>query len=138
MKKVPVIILILIAAASGLLVWHNTRPLLRLYQHYVEGLTLPDQPTMFNGLPKLVAAMKNYSRDHISRGQPLPVSVTFQDLVSGGYISTNDVRDIGGMDTTFYLMANYRDPKAVLAKWRMPDGTQMIVLADGNVQKLPR
>jgi hypothetical protein len=138
MKKAALIISVVIATGGGLLLfWQDVRPSFTLYHQYVEDLTLPDQPT-FNGFPKLVAAVKSYLHDHISRGQPLPASVTFGDLVSGGYISTNDVRDFDGMDATFYPMAGVRDPKAVVVRVRTSNGRQIIVLADGSVQQLPR
>jgi hypothetical protein len=136
-NKATFSILIYVAIAGGLLVWLGVRLLFAPSHQSIEALTLPDQPT-FNGLPKIVAAVKSYSRDHSSRGQSLPASLTFQDLISGGYISTNDVRNIGVADATFYLTANIRDPKAVLVRLRMLDGSQIIALTDGSVQKLPR
>jgi hypothetical protein len=136
-NKATFTILIYVAIGSGLLVWQGVRLLFAPSHQSIEALTLPDQPT-FNGLPRIVAAVKSYSRDHISRRQPLPASVTFQDLISGGYISTNDVRNIGVADATFYPVASNRDPKAVLVRVRMLDGSQIIALTDGSVQKLSR
>ena len=46
MKKAPVIILIVITAASGLVVWHSGRQMFSFYHQYAEGLTLPDQPVI--------------------------------------------------------------------------------------------
>ena len=134
MKKPGVIIASVIVMGFGLfLFWHEERPQLTLYRQYVEGLTLPDQPTS-NGVPKLVIAVKHYARDHVSSGQSLPATVTLGDLVSGGYISTNDVRDLHFVDLTIYPLAGNRDPKAVLVRWRMADGRETVVLADGTLQ----
>ena len=108
-----------------------------LNRQHIEGLTFPDQ-SAFTGFPKLVAAVKSYSRDHISHGQPLPVSLTLRDLVSGGYIGTNDVLGLDGGDVTFYPKASERDAKAVLVQVRMSDGKRVVALTDGSIQQLPR
>ena len=92
----------------------------------------------FKSLPKLVAAMQTYSHDQVSHGRPLPSSVTLQDLVGGGYVSTNEVRDLGGADVTFYPTVSDSDPQAVLVRVRMPDGSQTVGLADGSVQSVSR
>jgi hypothetical protein len=152
-KKVHPIIFFAFIAGIGLWGLHDVRQMFTQQEQYVQGLEKfeglnpqPDQPASptSNGLPdqvaakKMLAAMDNYLRDHNSRGQPLPASMTVQDLVSSGYLSTNDVQALGGMDATFYPTANYHDPKAVLARWLMPDGTQMTFFANGTVQKSPR
>jgi len=92
----------------------------------------------FKSLPKLMAAMQTYSHDQVSHGRPLPSSVTLQDLVGGGYVSTNEVRDLGGADVTFYPTVSDSDPQAVLVRVRMPDGSQTVGLADGSVQSVSR
>jgi hypothetical protein len=92
----------------------------------------------FKSLPKLVAAMQTYSHDQVSHGRPLPSAVTLQDLVGGGYISTNEVRDLGGADVTFYPTVSESDPQAVLVRVRMPDGSQTVALSDGSIQSLSR
>jgi hypothetical protein len=92
----------------------------------------------YNILPKLGVAEQRYLSDHASRGQPLPTSVTLQDLVSGGYISTNEVRSLAGADVTFYPTATEATPQAILVRVRMPDGSQTVALADGSVQSVSR
>jgi hypothetical protein len=92
----------------------------------------------FKSLPKLAAAMRSYSHDQISHGRPVPSSVTVQDLVSGGYISAGEVRDLGGADVTFYPTVSESDPQAVLVRVRMSDGSQIVALADGSVGSVSR
>jgi hypothetical protein len=92
----------------------------------------------FKSLSKLTAAMQTYSHDQVSHGRPLPSSVTLQDLVGGGYVSTNEVRDLDGADVTFYPTVSESDPQAVLVRVRMPDGSQTVALSDGSVQSLSR
>jgi len=91
----------------------------------------------FKGLAKLAAAEQSYLRDHVSRGEPSPASVTLRNLVSGGYISTDDARAFDGMDVTFYPTVGDSDPLAVLVRVRMRDGVQIAAMADGSIQQLP-
>ena len=92
----------------------------------------------FKSLLKLTAAMQSYSHDQVSHGRPLPSSVTLQDLLGGGYVSVDDVRDLGGADVTFYPTVSESDPQAVLVRVRMPDGSQTVALTDGSVQEVSR
>jgi uncharacterized protein YpmB len=95
------------------------------------------QPT-FKDAAKLVAAAQAYSRDQAVRGQPLPASASLRELVSGGYITTNDVRAFDGMEVTISLTASDADPQSILIHVRMPDGSQIAAMADGSVQQLPK
>jgi hypothetical protein len=51
----------------------------------------------FPDFPGLLSAMQAYSRDLTNRGLPLPQSVSLDDLVSHGCISSNSVRAFEGM-----------------------------------------
>jgi Flp pilus assembly protein CpaB len=90
-----------------------------------------------NSSVRLALAVESYSRDYVSRGQRLPSSVTFQDLVNGGYISAREVRAFDGMKVTMYPTAS-TNSRTVLVRVRMPDGTQFVTLADGSVQQESR
>ena len=92
----------------------------------------------FNILPELAAAEERYLHDHAFPGQPLPASVTLQDLLGGGYISAGDVRSLDGADVTFYPAATNLTPQSVVVRVRLSDGSQIVALADGSVQQLPR
>ena len=124
--KIPRLILItgLLVAVAALASWL----LISRWQHSLS----------FKSLPKLSVAMRSYSHDQVSRGRPLPSSVTLQDLVGGGYVSADEVRDLGGADVTFYPAISESDPQAVLVRVRMPNGSQMVALADGSVQSVSR
>jgi hypothetical protein len=95
------------------------------------------EPTS-HGLPKLAAAVKAYAQDQRSRHQPVPAAVTVRQLITGGYISSNDVRAFDGMDVTIYPTALDRDPSSILIRVRLPDGEQIAALADGSIQSVPR
>ena len=92
---------------------------------------------VFKDAPKLISAAHAFSRDQVARGNPVPVSVSLRELVSGGYIATNDVRAFDGMEVTISLV-NEADPQAVLIRVRLPDGTQVVAMADGSVQQLAK
>jgi len=86
-----------------------------------------------NSSVRLALAVESYSRDYVSRGQRLPSSVTFQDLINGGYISVKEVRAFDGMEVTMYPTVS-TNPRTVLVRVRMPDGTQYVTMADGSVR----
>ena len=85
---------------------------------------------------KLIPALQAFGRDRAAGGQPLPLTISLSDLVAGGYLSVNDVAAFRGADVTFYTSVDVRSPHAILARARMPDGTELVVLADGSVQGL--
>jgi hypothetical protein len=91
----------------------------------------------FRILPKLAVAEQSYVHDHVSRGQPLPASLTLRDLVSSGYISADEIRSLGEADVTFYPTVTGADPAAILVRMRLPDGGQIAAFTDGSVAQLP-
>jgi hypothetical protein len=95
---------------------------------------------VFKDAPKLAAAVQAFARDRAGRGQPLPASISLRDLVSGGYIATNDVHAFDGMDVTISLAASLAaldaDPQSILIHVRMPDGTHIVLLGDGSIQQV--
>lgn len=82
-----------------------------------------------------VRALANYARDCRTRGQPLPQSVTLEDLVRGGYLRTEDAGTFEGVAVTFFTDApDETRPQNILVAARLPDGTVQVVLGDGSVQ----
>ena len=79
--------------------------------------------------------MKAYSRDFTNRGLPLPQSVSWGDLVSHGYISSNRVRAFEDMETRVWFGVSETEPQKVLMSVRQPDGSVSATLADGSVQQ---
>jgi hypothetical protein len=92
------------------------------------------QPTF--DASKLIPAMQAYARDRVARGQALPPAVNLSDLVAGGYLTFDDVAVFHGADVTFYPGVDLKSPQAVLLRAHMPDGTEMVMLADGSVQQV--
>jgi hypothetical protein len=93
---------------------------------------------VFKDASKLITAMRAFSEDLKTRGQPLPPSVSLRELVSGGYILARDVRAFDGMDVTISLTADETHPQDVLIRVRLSDGSVIALLTDGSVQGLPK
>jgi hypothetical protein len=94
--------------------------------------------TPFQNAPKLISALQAFSRDQAAGGRRLPPEVSLQDLLRGGYLTTNDVAAFEGMDVTFSTEADDTYPQMVLACARTPDGQYICLLADGSVQQFSR
>jgi hypothetical protein len=89
----------------------------------------------FKDLPGLLSALEAFSRDLTNKGQPLPPSVSLDELVSRGYISSNSVHAFEGMETRIWAKASPDVPNSVLMSARSPDGSVSAVLADGSVHQ---
>ena len=87
--------------------------------------------TPFQNAPKLITALQAFSRDQIAGTRQLPLEVSLQDLLRGGYLTTNDVAAFEGMDVTFSTQAEDTNPQMILARARTPDGQFICLLADG-------
>ncbi len=91
---------------------------------------------VFEDAAKLVAAIQAFARDLTTRGQPLPGTVSLQDLVSGGCIVAHDVRAFDGMEVALSLAVDEAHPQQILIRVRLPDGSVIASRADGSVQSL--
>jgi hypothetical protein len=89
----------------------------------------------FQNAPKLFSALRAFSRDQTVGGKQLAPWVSLQDLVRGGYLTTNDARAFAGMEVTFSTHPDDTHPQMILARARMPDGEFICLLADGSVQQ---
>ncbi len=89
----------------------------------------------FQDFPGLLSAMQAFSRDLTNRGRPLPQSVSLNDLVSQGYISSNSVRAFQGMEVKIWFGINETEPQKVLMSARLPNGSVSATLADGSVHQ---
>ena len=95
-------------------------------------------PPVFKDASKLISAMRRFSQNLTARGQPLPVSVSLRELVSGGYIAARDVRAFDGMEVTISLTADETHPQEILIRVRLSDGSVIALMADGSVQGLAK
>ena len=88
--------------------------------------------------PKILAAAQTYAHDLQAHGQPVPETVALRDLIAKGLVSPADASGFAGMDVTVSLTASDRNPQDVLTRVRMQDGSQIVALADGSVQRASR
>ncbi|HEY5912838.1 MAG TPA: hypothetical protein VJA21_19775 [Verrucomicrobiae bacterium] len=93
------------------------------------------QQTPFQNAPKLISALQAFSRDQTAGGRQLPSEVSLQDLLQGGYLTTDDVRAFAGMEVTLSTQADDAHPQMILARARTPDGQCVCLMADGSVQQ---
>ena len=85
---------------------------------------------------KIVNATKLYTADLQARGLTVPPTVSLQDLIDRGMLDASDVSGFSGMEVTVNLSINDTNPQAVLIRARLPDGAEIVTLADGSVQQL--
>jgi hypothetical protein len=91
----------------------------------------------FNGAA-IVAAARDYTRGVQLRKQPVPKSITLEELVALHYLKPEQVEAFRGLKATIELSTDDRGPKAVLMRVLMPDGGEFKLLSDGSVQEAPR
>ncbi len=87
---------------------------------------------------RLIAAVQAYSRDKKDEVKPIPGSLTLGELVAAGYLHTNEVVAFEGAEVTFLLDADLTRPREVIIRVRLRDGTQLVLLANGTAQQLPK
>ncbi len=90
-----------------------------------------------NGI-RVVAAARAYTRQLLAARQPIPKSVSVEQLVASGFLKPDDVAAFRGLDATVLLTTDNPGPKTVLMRLHLPDGSDLVLLADGSVQSAPR
>lgn len=96
-----------------------------------------DTTARFNGAA-LVAAARAYTRDLQDRKQPIPKSVTLEDLAAHHFLKPEQIEAFRGLDATIMLTAEGGGAQAVLMRVRMADGAEIELLGDGSVQQVAR
>ncbi|HEX5399958.1 MAG TPA: hypothetical protein VFY06_13015 [Verrucomicrobiae bacterium] len=79
---------------------------------------------------RISSAARSYALDLQSHGQPVPATVTLQDLMAEGLLTPQDVGGLSGMNAAVSL-ADETSP--FLIRVQMQDGSGMSVLKDGSV-----
>ena len=87
---------------------------------------------------KLLSAVEAFSRDRLNEALPIPDTLTLRELIATGFLATNDAVAFEGMEVTFQMNADLSRPRETAIRVKMRDGTQLVLLANGDVQKLPR
>jgi hypothetical protein len=89
----------------------------------------------FNGAA-IVAAAQSYTRDLQARKQPIPKSVSLDDLVAAHFLRPEEVAAFRGMKATVMLTTEANNPQFVLMRVHFPDGSDIALMGDGSVQQL--
>jgi hypothetical protein len=79
-------------------------------------------------------AVQTFARDRKTTGRAVPL----RELVSGGYLRAEDIRGLEGRDVTVSLSADETTPQLVWIRVLASDGSDIVVLADGSIQKVAR
>jgi len=91
------------------------------------------QPPM-KDMPIVLMALRHYSDDKLAAHKPMPAKVSMQDLVESGYLKPEIAAEFKEVDLTFFPVAAGGGPKSVVARARLADGSQVVLLADGSVE----
>lgn len=82
---------------------------------------------------KIMSAVHAFKKDLVDRGVAVPESVSLSELMLQGHLKASDVEGFRGLDVTFNLGVPEGSQDRILAQAIMPDGSQIITLADGSV-----
>jgi hypothetical protein len=96
-----------------------------------------DTSVRFNGAA-IVAAARAYTRDLQVRKQPIPKSVTMEELVALHFLQPGEIEAFRGLKATIMLTADASNPQGVLMRVRMPDGGEFVLMNDGSAQQVSR
>jgi hypothetical protein len=88
--------------------------------------------------PRIVAAAHAYTRQLVAAKQPVPNTVSLNELLTRGYLKPADVGPFMGLDAVIILTSDASKPRAALMRVRMPDGTDLLLFNDGSTQQVTR
>lgn len=83
---------------------------------------------------RLSAAAHSFANDK----QVTDTTVPLHSLVSAGYLRPEEVRNLDGKNVTISLTANHVTPSEALIRVRASDGSDIVLSADGSIQKMAR
>jgi hypothetical protein len=97
-------------------------------------LVSKEAPAKFNGAA-IVAAARSYTRDLKARKEPVPGTVTLDELVSLHFLKQEDVAVFSGLKATVTLTSSEAGPQTVLMRVHFPEGGDVALMSDGSVQQ---
>ena len=83
---------------------------------------------------RIKAAAQAFIRDRKATDSAVPL----RELVSGGYLRAEDDRDLADRDVSVSLAADKTTPQAIWIRVRAADGSDIVMLADGSIQRVTR
>lgn len=83
---------------------------------------------------RLEAAVQSFKRDR----KPTDSTVPLRELVSGSYLRVAEVASLRDSDVSVSLAADETTPKVVWIRVRAADGSDIVLMADGSIQRQAR
>ena len=90
------------------------------------------------GAIKVLPAAHAYAKLLKAEGVPIPTFVSVQALVARGLLAQDDLKSFAGMEVSVSTSAVDDGSREVLIRARQPDGTDVVLLADGSVNEKGR
>ena len=87
---------------------------------------------------RVFVAARTYQEQLTKAGQPIPETVSPQDLIDRKLLSASDAAGLESVKIRLFARPKPGDMTAVLMEVTMPDGTRMAAFADGSAGALPK
>jgi hypothetical protein len=84
------------------------------------------------------AAVQAFLHDKVGTAATRPTTVTFAELVSGGYLHTNEVAAFGGKPVVVFTRLDDSNPAATYLLVPLTDTRDLVEQVDGSVMLRPR
>jgi len=85
-----------------------------------------------------VVAARAYTREAQARKQPVPASISLEELAALHYLKPEDIEAFRGLKAMIMLTGDARDPKTVVMRVHFPEGGDVVLLEDGSAQQMAR
>jgi len=82
---------------------------------------------------RLATAIQAFARERQAAGAPLPATVTFRELVSGGFLKTEESGGLAGKDAAVSLNINEQNPNGVWIRIDWSPKQDLVELGDGSI-----
>jgi hypothetical protein len=99
-------------------------------------LTARPSAARFNGAA-IVAAARDYTRELRAANQPIPNSISLEQLVALHYLKPGQVEVFQGLKATLQLSTTNTSAQTVVMRVLMQDGEEVQLLGDGSVHVAP-
>ena len=100
--------------------------------------TTPPAKSLAAGATKIVPAGRAYAKLLKSEGAPIPAFVNVKELVARGLLGADDLKGLARTEVSVSTSAVDDGSRRVLIRARQPDGTELVLLADGSVHEKTR
>jgi hypothetical protein len=87
---------------------------------------------------RVYTAVQSFTRDRKATNGVVQASASLQELVSGGYLSAEDIRGLQGRDVSVSLTTDESNPSAILIRVHLASGRDAVLMHDGSIMLLPR